>query len=304
MHGNKELDVLLSKGYEKTVADGIRALVKLLDDNKELAAEFDPVADKYAVDPWVPMTETLEKLSEISKKYNVNEYSLHLLLIIHGLPYMHKRFLDRGLSDEVFYETMDDMRCKVNECIECMGVIGTFVIGWDDRFFRATCFGFGRFQYELAEYGEEKDFVLSCGKVLKKGDRYVNMHIPSRGIPLTDEVRLDSYRKAYGYFKQFFDGGAVIFGCHSWLLFGKHPEFLPENLNILKFLGDFEMIYSHETENFEVIWRVFGKYSNLPYNELPRDTSLRKAYAEWLCAGNKTGAGYGVFAFDGEKILR
>lgn len=304
MHGNKELDVLLSNGYENQVADGIRALVKMLDENSALSSEFDPVADKYAENPWVPMTETLEKISEISKKYNVNEYSLHLLLIINGLPYMHKRFLDLGLSDGVFYETMDDMRCKVNECIECMGVIGTFVIGWDDRFFRATCFGFGRFQFETAEYGEEKDFTLSCGRVIKKGDKYVNIHIPSRGIPLTDDVRLDSYRKAYGYFKQFFDDGVVIFGCHSWLLYDKHLEFLPEGMNIRKFIKDFELAYSVENDEFDDIWRVFGRYSKLPYNELPRDTALRTAYAEWLCAGNKSGVGLGFFAFDGDKILK
>ena len=72
---------------------------------------------------------------------------------------------------------------------------------------------------------------------------------------------------------------------------------------IRKFVSDFELIYSHETEEFDDIWRVFGRYAGLPYNELPRDTALRRAYAEWLCAGNKSGVGLGVFAFDGEKIL-
>ena len=75
-------------------------------------------------------------------------------------------------------------------------------------------------------------------------------------------------------------------------------------MNIRKFLRDFELVYSVETDNFDDIWRVFGRYSKLPYNELPRDTALRKAYAEWLCSGHKSGVGLGLFAFDGEKIIR
>ena len=303
MHKNKELEILLSRGYDGSVADGIMKLLRSLYENEALAAEFLPVADGFAKDPDTPISDTLQKIAAISEKYGVNEYSLDLLFVINGLPYMHERFRAKGLSDDVFYETMDDVRCKVNECIECYGVIGTFVAGWDDRFFRADCFGFGRFQYEFAAFSEDSDFTLSCGRVLKKGDRFVNIHIPSRGIPLTDEVRLASYRAAYRYFEPYFDG-PVVFGCHSWLLYDKHMQFLPENMNIRRFLSDFELAYSVETERFDDIWRVFGRYADLPYEKLPRDTALRRAYAEWLCAGHKAGVGLGFFAFDGEKILR
>ncbi len=303
MRENKELEILLNNGYEKSVADGIRALVATLDTDRALAADFYPVFDSYAVAGEISIDETLGKLAEISRAHGINEYSLDLLLVVCGLPYMHERFLAKGLSDEVFYETMDDVRCKVNECIECKGVIGTFVAGWDDRFFKASCFGFGRFQYEAATFGDG-DFTLSCGKTVKTGDTFVNMHIPSRGIPLTDEIRLASYRAAYPYFKKYFDDGIVIFGCHSWLLYDKHLEFLPEHMNIRKFVRDFELVYSVSSEEFGDRWRVFGRYADLPDNELPRDTALRRAYAEWLCSGHKSGVGMGLFAFDGEKIIR
>ena len=303
MRENKELEILLNNGYDRSVADGIRALLKTLENDRALYADFCPVFDSYAVKGEISIDEALGKLSEISKVHGMNEYSLDLLLVVCGLPYMHERFTAKGLSDSVFYETMDDVRCKVNECIECKGVIGTFVAGWDDRFFKAECFGFGRFQYESAVYGDD-DFTLHCGKTLKKGDRFINMHIPSRGIPLTDETRLASYRAAYPYFKKYFDDGIVIFGCHSWLLYDKHLEFLPEGMNIRKFVRDFELVYSVETEEFGDRWRVFGRYANLPDAELPRDTALRKAYAEWLCSGHKSGVGLGMFAFDGEKIIK
>ena len=78
---------------------------------------------------------------------------------------------------------------------------GTFVAGWNDGAFKMKRFAYGRFQYELCTYNWENDFVTSCGKVLKVGDTYVNFHIPSSGIPLTDEVRLASYKEAYKHYK-------------------------------------------------------------------------------------------------------
>ena len=69
-------------------------------------------------------------------------------------------------------------------------------------------------------------------------------------------------------------------------------------------MDDFEIVGSAEKEGFPNGWRVFGKYSDLPYDQLPRDTSLRRAYADWLIDGNPGGDAFGVFVFDGEKILR
>ena len=304
MTENKELEYLLGKGYDPAVADGIRELQRKLEANDALYAAFLSVLNDFTAGRTAGMGEALDRLSALAEKYGViSEYGLHLLLVTNGLPYIHKVFAEKGMPDSVFYETMDDVRCKVNECVECKGEVGTFVAGWYDRFFYGACFAFGRFQYEKAAFGEDS-FTLSCGKTLKKGDLFINMHIPSRGIPLTDEIRLASYRAAYEHYKRFFEDGIVIFGCHSWLLYDKHLEFLPEGMNIRKFVRDFELVYSVPTEEFGDIWRVFGRYAGLPYEELPRDTALRKAYAEWLCSGHKSGVGLGVFAFDGEKIVR
>lgn len=303
MHINEEIIKLTENGYKKEVADGIFALEKMLDGEPELARELDGVVLRYAKEGTVDIGGALSEIAEISKKYNKNEYSLDLLLIINGLPYMHESFRAAGISDEVFYETMDDIRCKVNECVECKGVVGTFVADWYDRFFKTACFAFGRFQFEEMTY-DRPDFRMSCGRVLTKGDKCINMHIPSRGIPLTDEIRLDSYRRAYRYFAPLFPDGLVIFCCHSWLLYEKHLEFLPEKSNIRKFIRDFELVENGELDEFGDGWRVFGRYAGLPASELPRDTSLRAAYADWLSSGHRSGHGFGVFAFDGEKIVK
>ena len=59
-----------------------------------------------------------------------------------------------------------------------------------------------------------------------------------------------------------------------------------------------------EKEEFNDGWRIFDRFSDLPVEQWPRDNSLRRAFAEFVEAGGKTGHGFGVILFDGEKIVR
>lgn len=303
-HMNAQTEQLLQTNYPPHVAQGIRDLERMLDENEALAAAHDDIVHRYVVTETLSMADALNELKALAERFDQNEYSLDLLLILNSLPTLYQKYKQHGIPDEIFYESMDDIRCKVNECVECKGVVGTFVADWYDRFFKLTCFAYGRFQYEVMTY-EGEDFTMSSGRVFKSGDKYINMHIPSRGIPLTDEVRLASYRAAYPHFSGLFEDGVVIFGCSSWLLYPRHREFLPTGMNLLKFMGDFEMVNWKETpDDFHDRWRLYGKHAPLPDDQLPRDTTMRRAYADWLLAGNPTGRGFGIFAFDGTKILR
>ena len=303
-HWNAEIAQLTKQNYAPEVVQGIMDLETMLDENVALAHVMDDIVYRYVVTEQLPMADALAEIKQVAAQFDQNEYALDLLLIINSLPRLHEKYRENNIPDEIFYESMDDIRCKVNECVENKGVVGTFVADWYDRFFKLTCFGYGRFQYEVMTY-EGEDFTMSSGKVFKAGDKYINMHIPSRGIPLTDEVRLASYKAAYPHFAHLFEDGIVIFGCSSWLLYPRHREFLPAGMNLLKFMGDFEMVTGKETpDDFHDRWRVFGRYTNLPDDQLPKDTSLRRVYAEWLQAGNPTGRGFGIFAFDGEKMVK
>ena len=303
-HWNAEIEQLTQSNYAPDVVQGIRHLEAMLDENAALASVMDDIVFRYVVAESLSMADALTEIKGIAEQFGQNEYSLDLLLIINSLPHLHQKYRERGISDEIFYESMDDIRCKVNECVECKGVVGTFVADWYDRFFKLTCFAYGRFQYEVMTY-EGEDFTMSSGRVFKSGDKYINMHIPSRGIPLTDEVRLASYRAAYPHFSSLFEDGIVIFGCSSWLLYPRHREFLPAGMNLLKFMGDFEMVNWKETpDDFHDRWRLYGKHASLPDDQLPCDTTMRRAYAKWLQDGNPTGRGFGIFAFDGQTILR
>ena len=290
--------------YPEEAIKEFTRIEKRLDSEAAFGADMDKLVEGYMFPETDGLGEALEGVKQMSEKYGENEYTLDFVFLLNCLPILKERYDKAGIEEKIFWDSADDFRCKLIECIDCEEVPGTFVAGWNDGTFKMTRFAYGRFQYELCTYNWENDFVTSCGKVLHVGDTYVNFHIPSSGIPLTDEVRLASYKEAYKHYVHLFPDGKVIFGCGSWLLYPKHREFLPENSNILRFMDDFEIVGSAEKEGFPNGWRVFAKDSDLPYDQLPRDTSLRRAYADWLLTGNNGGDAFGVFVFDGEKIIR
>ncbi len=305
MHVNGFLSDFMNRyNYPECAKEEFLRVSERLDSEKDFGDAFDAEVNGYMnADPG-DLDITLEKISSLAKKYGENEYTMHFMFLLNCMPILREHYLERGYSEQLFYDGADDLRCKLLECIECEGVPGTFVAGWNRGFLKTDRFALGRFQFEERTYSEDTDFTLKCGRVVKKGDKVINFHIPSSGISLTDDVRLDAYKRAYDFYGEKFPDGKMLFCCSSWLLFPRHREFLPENSNILRFMNDFETVSWEEKDDFHDAWRIFGKDSDLPVDRLPRDTSLRRAYADWLAAGNKAGSGYGLFLFDGEKIVR
>lgn len=275
-----------------------------LDGSKAYAKIFDGLLDKFNYHQTRIDSKLTTPLGALAVMMGYSYYTLFFVFLLSLTEGLKKQYTLLGVSEEAYWETMGDLKYKLLECMECKGVPGTFVPDWFDGFFHLNRIAYGRFQYEVGVYDKDKPFKMKSGHVVNKGDIFIGFHIPSSGEPLTDEVRYASYKKAYENLKHFFPDGNVLFGCGSWLLYPRHREFLPERLNIRRFMDDFEIVdWAEDDKGFHDIWRVFGKDAKLPYKKLPRDTTLKKAYAEWLCAGNKGGHAFGLFLFDGEKII-
>ncbi len=279
----------------------INKLAKRLDDEKDFGKKFDKIRKLYMY-PWAHnLGRYLEMVRKIGEEYGVTENSIEFMFLLQCAELLKKRFLGKGVSEEIYWDSMNDLRYKLLECMECEYEVGTFVGGWFAGWFEVDRFTLGRFQFEPRTVDE--DYTTKSGYKIKKGDFCVGMHIPSSGVPLTDEVRFDSYKRAYEFFKDRLTDGKLIIKCGSWLLYENHYKFLPEHLNIRKFMDDFDIYNSEESENFGDDWRVFGHYTDFPLEEWPEDTSLRKAYKHWLLGGGKAGHGEGIIVFDGEKII-
>lgn len=305
-HNNEFVSELMKKiGFPEEAQTELKRIEERLDAEADFGSDMDALVNGYMFPEAEDIGKYLDVISrELAGKYNEHEYSLHEIFLLNCAEILYSRYKEANLPDEIFYDTMCDLKYKLMECIECKGVWGTFVAGWDDGFFRMTRFALGRFQYEPSEFSHKGGYLTKCGYKIEEGEMIHGFHIPSSGVPLTDEVRLASYKKAYEFYKDELNGKPLVLCCGSWLLYPKHREFLPPHLNILKFMDDFEIISWDAEDSFHNDWRVFGHWADYPVEQWPEDTALRKAYKNWLLEGNPAGDGYGVIVFDGEKILK
>lgn len=241
----------------------------------------------------------IRKACEAEGRPTSPSHMLFYLLISRPLKDRYKKL---GIDEDIYYASMKDLKWKLLECYENTDTWGMSVGWWEPGFFVPDRFTLGRLQFELFPFN--KDYT-GHGETLTPASKVINMHIPSSG-PLTPELCMDSFKRAHEFYRDHFPSGISVFMVESWLLFPKHREFLPENSNILKFMDFFEILGSNEDKPGKRgdMWRVFGKYAEAPAEELPRDTGLRRAYADWLQKGGTVGGGDGIFFFDGEKILK
>lgn len=304
MHYNVFYKTLMSKlELPEEAEKEFTEVVKLADENLQFGREIDKLIMRFMFPKAHDIRRFLEKLQPLAIKYSVDENALQFVFLLLSAETLYKRYKKQGIEDEIFYDTIKDLKYKLLECIECKGYNGTFVPHWFEGFYRLERFGLGRFQYENTD--TDREIITPSGIKIKKGTKALFLHIPSSGTPITDEIRLESYKKAYEFYKNtsFVKNGRIVFVCHSWLLYKKHYDFLPKNSNILRFMNDFYIYDGYLSDTKEDLWRIFGKDDKLPYNELPEDTSLKKAYKKWLLKKDETGGGVGLIVFDGEKII-
>ena len=186
-------------------------LTKMLDLDSDFGKKYDDILNEYmypvASEEIRPSLNELTKLAENNK---INVYSLHCVFLIHCAEILEGRYEEAGISKEIYWDSMADIKYKLKECMDCEEVPGIFVADWYNGFHDMTRFAYGRFQYEMREF--DKDFTTSCGIEIKSGDKYVNFHIPSSGVSLTDDVRFDSYKRAYDAFKNEFPEHTQVHG--------------------------------------------------------------------------------------------
>lgn len=208
---------------------------------------------------------------------------------------MYEIYKNMGLADKVYLDSLIDLRVWALTCMRNYGEWGMEEFKWLEHALRGKVIRLGRLQFEQNKYEYGPDYNKH-GVSLKHGDPAIGVHIPEDG-PFTVEQTVDSLKQAYAYF------GNPAFICESWLLYPPQYDFLKPESNIIKFMDHFDIVHVHEDRFRQDMWRVFGMREKYDPKELPRDTSLRRGYAEHLEKTNVNGWGYGVLIFDGEKIL-
>ncbi len=243
--------------------------------------------------------QAFEQIDILAKDMNIHSYIMSMLLLVLCCKPLLKLYHERTIPEEIYWNTVEDLTCKLNECYQLYGIWGTFVREWFPRFYQMSRFALGRMQYEYSVFQLEEYSI--GGFTVKKDDKVINMHIPAFGS-FAEDKRMESYHKAYEFYKKDFEGRPIPVVCSSWLLYPEFKDILPAHSNIRGFMNDFPYIHAY-TDEFHDAWRVFGKDAHKLPKDLPRDTSLQKIFAEYLEKGRKPGKGYGVLLLDENGII-
>lgn len=234
--------------------------------------------------------EYVETLETIAEDIGKNRYTVELLFYICACKTLKQLYEKNGISLDIFHDTASDLYYKFNECMQVYNIPGIFTGSWQVGFFKLKRFKLGRMEYELVL------FPFKQYKNIKKGDTVINCHIPSSGEPFDKTARQKSYKMAYEFFKDSLPEGKTAFVCSSWLLFPEHKKFLACCKNIIDFMNDFEIIDSSLDKDGNNLWRIFGTASK-DINTYKAETSMQKAYLNYLKQGNLCGSGFGVFTY-------
>lgn len=239
-------------------------------------------------------------VEDMAESAGLSPYTVWGLLLAFAAEIARRSYLEKGISEEIFWDTFCDLRYKALECRENYGVWGTFVAFWYPIFYRCDIVKLGRLEYETIIYDGPPR--AAGGYSIRPGAKVLNIHIPSSGEPFDRTSRLASYRQAYEFFRELRKDGPLVCLCHSWLLYPEYRGVLPKTSNILSFMDDFTIL-EIDDGGFDDAWRIFGPKAEGPAAELPERTSMQRAFKQYLLSGGKTGAALGLLLFDGEKLV-
>lgn len=257
--------------------------------NDEAKAEFERILGVYESNIKCDQyKEILVPAQNAGYLANVHKYTSGLLIYMCMTKHLKKLYEERGINDQIFYDSMLDLRYKLEECKVVRGMVGSFVAWWFPGFFDLTRFALGRLQFEVVKFGHNYD---KNGIKLTPESKVINVHIPRTGTPMDKESCDAAYAQAREFFKEE-AGENCPFICHSWLLFPEHENILPKHTNVYRFFSEFDVFESGENEGDD-LWRLFDTEDRNP-NRLPTDSSLRRNYVEHMKKGGKLGWGLGV----------
>lgn len=267
------------QAYDKITADPFRR------------RGLEVILERYADDKHMDYVQAFKRMAELSDEAGIHRYTGNFLLLVCLTETLRGYYREEGIGEDVWHTSMCDLKWKMDECRCVYGIWGTFVPEWYEGFFNMSRFGFVKLQFEIIPFGYryEKD-----GIVLEPESRVLNTHIPRTGGRLYPGDVSRSYELGGKFFKERFQVDPLAFVCHSWLLFPRNREVLSPDSNLYSFISGYDILSVREDEDYSEVWRLFDVNYEGDVEKLPRNTSFRRAYADWIRKGEKVGCAYGV----------
>ena len=254
------------------------------------------------------------KISCYLKSCYKNRWEIHLkkddftklCLVYAFLPVVKDRYTKKGISDEIFFDTMNDIKIWINDCRDNLHSVGLNELNWIMHHMNMNIFKIGRLQYQKMFYYMPNSYKKN-GVEIKFGDKIWNVHI-CRGEKLDFDACEKSFQMAQEFIKEYFpEYPDNKFMCHSWLLYPTNKEFMPEGSNILKFPELWDVVSHREDPASAYRWLFSVRYKNKEMlknkkktgsygctEKLPQNTVMQQKGVEYILNGGTLGDGFGV----------
>ena len=289
-------------GFDEDAITSLNQDMRTLCGHSDARAAFETCVQAYREDIHSLDREWLDRVADAAQGADVHPYSAHMLLFLCLSDHLRTAYRANGIADTIWQSSMLDLKWKLWECKAVKGRWGTFVPHWFLGFFHMTRFALGRLQFETVNF---KTTYEKNEKVLTPSSKVINVHIPRTLTPLDRVSCIEAYRQAVRFFEDQFQDAPMAFVCSSWLLYPPTREILPPTSNLRPFTADFDVILQKEDPEGERpnAWRLFDMDDTGNVDDYPENSSLRRAYKQYLKDGGHMGSGYGVFFASDHKFL-
>jgi len=284
-------------------ADAQETFLNVLDciaQDKTAAAWFSCILQQYQESEQCAYKQMLTDVIQLGKVLDIHEYTITMLMYLCMAEKLRSRYEQRGISEEIYDRSMADLRYKLEECRLVYGINGTFDAPWLYGFFDLSRFALGRLEFEVIT--TTQDYTVA-GEMIPAGSKAINIHIPRSGVRLAHEEVLKSYKRAVEMFGAAFENQPIVFTCYSWLLDPWNITVLSPTSNLAAFFNDFQIVGFDVRNDYKEVWRLFDCQYTGDVAKLPRDSSLRRAYADRIARGEPVAWATGMFLYRDGKIL-
>lgn len=231
---------------------------------------------------------------------------MKLSLIYAFLPTVWDRYKKKNIPEEIFWDTMTDIKIWIDDHKARTDEDGVFELHWLMHHMNLHIFKVGRLQYQLCIWYFKSRYNKN-GVKIGFGDKILNMHIP-RGAKLDYDECVKSLDLAKEFFTKYFPKFPNDkYMCHSWLLYPGNKNFMPEGSNILKFASLYDIVEENEDPESAYLWLYGQKFKNAELiknrketgnyghiDELPQKSSLQKSTIDFIKNGGIFGEALGV----------
>lgn len=237
-----------------------------------------------------------EQLGIAAKTVGTDVRTITAVMLIGAIPAMLRLYQEMGIDRSILWDTLIDLKCKLEESHNLHGVWGTAAIGWYIRLFRGKIIKLGRLEFEPVGYKWDTPYGDIC-----KGDPVMNVHIPPTG-PLWIQDVLESFGRAFCFFGY---QRPMPVAVASWLLYPPICEtVMKPGSNMRNFYELFDVVEQYEDPDNRNFWRVFNmEYAEGALDKVPLDNSLRRGIYDYMKSGRHMGIGRCMLLFDGERVM-